>query len=285
MTKKKHKHTFHLTNSNYVVTPPTKGLNLGLRELLKYRKLVWVMMWREILVRYKQTYIGAAWVLIQPIITTIVFVIIFNRMMNVQSNEVPYVAFALSGIICWVYFTHAVTKSSICLLTNRILLKKVYFSRLTLPVSVILGGLLDFFIAFVVLVVVLIIYQIPIGLHFLFFPFFLFLLVLNALAVGLWLSSINVKYRDVKNMLPFLLQIGLFITPIGYPLALAPEKWKLFFILNPLSGAIAGFRWSILGTEFPSWLVLGTSIGVTFILLVSGLLFFKKQEPYFSDLL
>jgi len=274
-----------ITNRDYVVTPPKKKLMLGVVELLEYRKLVWVMMWREVLIRYKQTYLGAAWVLIQPMITAVVFVIIFNRMMDVQVTEVPYVAFALCGIICWVYFTHAVTKSSICLVTNRILLRKIYFSKLVLPVATILGGLLDFFIAFIVMIAVLISYQIPIGLSFLAFPLFLLLIVLNALALGLLLSSINVKYRDVSNMLPFIMQIGLFLTPIGYPLALAPGKWQLLFTLNPLSGAIEGFRWAILGTAFPSWTALGNSIVITLLFLLTGLLLFKKREPYFSDLL
>lgn len=274
-----------IQDKNYRITPPSKKVRLGIRELLQHRELIFVMVWREILIRYKQTLIGSAWVLIQPIITVGVFVVLFNQIMNVDTRGIPYVLFALCGIVPWIYFTHALTKSSYSLLENQNILRKTYFPRIVLPIAGVLSGLIDFAIALVLMFVGLLIYQIPIGINFLFFPLFVLLIVLFSLAVGLWVSSINIQYRDINNIFPFLIQIGLFITPIGYPLEMASEKWRFIFGFNPLTGAIEGLRWSILGTGFPGWSILLQSVSITVLLLISGLYFFKKKEKNLTDFL
>jgi len=271
------------SQKDYSINPPLKGIQLDLVELMRYYELIWVMIKREIAIRYKQTLIGSAWIILQPTITVAIFVIVFNKMMGVAASGIPYVAFALCGIAPWLYFTHAVTRTSYCLIENQSILRKIYFPRLVLPISTSLGGLFDFVVMLLLLIVVLIFYQVPFTIAFLLAPAFLLLVVINALAMGLWLSAFNIKYRDLNNILPFLIQIGLFITPIGYPMDMAPEKLNFIFNLNPLAGAISGFRWAILGTSFPPITTLMFSIVFSVLFLVSGLYIFKKKEDNLVD--
>lgn len=267
------------------IQPPQKKVSLRLRELLDYWDLIFILIWREIKIRYKQTVVGSAWAIIQPVVSMLIFTLLFDKVMNVPSGNIPYPIFSFCALVPWTYFTHALTKTSRCLVDNRVLLVKVYFPRLIYPLAAALGGLIDFFIALAILVIMQCYYGIAPSAAVLLFPFFLSLNILAALSVGLWLAAINVQYRDVMNVLPFLMQIWLFITPVAYSSGMIPEKWQFVYGLNPMTGVVEGFRWIMLGSSAPPPAILLASIGMIAILLISGLFFYKKREDYFTDVI
>ena len=268
--------------STIVIRPSRGWVSLDLRDLWRYRELLYFLTWRDIKVRYKQTIFGAAWAILQPFFTMIVFSIFFGRLAKVPSDGIPYPIFAYCALLPWSYFAGALDRASNSLVGSSHLITKVYFPRLAIPISAVLAGLLDFAIAFVVLLGMMVYYGFAPTTAALTLPFFLLLAVATALGVGLWLSALNVQYRDVRYTIPFLTQFWLFATPIAYPSSLVPEQWRAWYGLNPMAGVVEGFRWALLGKEPPGPL-LAVSIVVVVLLLIGGLYYFRRMEKTFAD--
>ncbi|MGD8403888.1 MAG: ABC transporter permease [Anaerolineales bacterium] len=264
---------------------PTTGLAaLNLRDLWVYRELVLFMIWRQLKVRYKQTALGAAWAIIQPLMTMIVFNFIFGNVAKVPTDDIPYPIFSYTALLPWGLFTTALNQASRSLTTNQNMVTKIYFPRLVLPISSVLAGLVDFAIAFVILVGLLIYYGVTPAWNVLWtLPLFLLLSIVTALGVALWLSAINVQYRDVNYALPFLTQFWLFITPVAYSASVISDKWQLVYSLNPMAGVVNGFRWALLGAGSGPDLALWISVGISLLILISGLFYFRNMERTFAD--
>ncbi|MDA2918685.1 ABC transporter permease [Desulfobacterota bacterium AH_259_B03_O07] len=267
-----------------IIKPSRGWVQLNLREVWKYKELLYFLTWRDIKVRYKQTVLGAAWAILQPFLTMIVFSIFFGRLAKVPSDGIPYPIFAYCALLPWQLFANTLTQSGNSLVGNQQLITKVYFPRLVIPISVVLGGLVDFGIAFVVLLGMMFYYGIVPTVATLTLPLFLLLAIATALAVGLWLSALNVKYRDVRYTIPFLTQFWLFATPIAYPSSMVPEQWRAVYGLNPMAGVVEGFRWALLGKEQGPGTLLAVSTVVVIILLVGGLYYFRRMEKTFADI-
>jgi lipopolysaccharide transport system permease protein len=256
-----------------------------LRELWEYRELLYFLIWRDVKVRYKQTVLGAAWAIIQPVFMMLVFSLFFGRLAKVPSDGIPYPVFAFCALIPWQLFAHALTESSNSLIANERLITKVYFPRLIVPMAAVLGGLVDFVIAFVLLLLMIVYYGIVPTWAIVTVPGFIVLAVLTALGVGLWLSALNVQYRDVRYTIGFLIQFWLFATPVAYPSSLIPEGWRAFYGLNPMAGVVEGFRWALLGKSEPPGTLLVVSIVVVVLMLVGGLYYFRRTEQKFADII
>ena len=263
---------------------PSKGwVFLKLHDLWEYRELLYFLAWRDIKVRYKQTVLGAAWAIIQPFSTMVVFSIFFGRLAKMPSDGIPYPIFAYCALLPWSYFAGALDRAGNSLVGNANLLTKVYLPRLVLPLSATMAGLLDFAIAFVVLIAMMIFYGITPTSAVWTLPFFLLLALATSLGVGLWLSALNVQYRDVRYTIPFLTQFWLFASPVAYPSSLVPEQWRVLYGLNPMAGVIEGFRWALLGKGSGPGPMLAVSVLVTAVLLVSGAYYFRRMEKTFAD--
>lgn len=265
---------------------------LNLRELWQFRELIYFLTWRDILVRFKQTAFGATWAVLQPLFTMVVFTFFFGKLAKVPTGGIPYPIFSFAALLPWGLFSKAIGDAGRSLVQQRAMITKVYFPRLVIPIASVLGGVVDFAISFVVLILMIVYYNsipgdayhIPITARLLFLPLFLLLCVLTALGVGMWLSALNVIYRDVNHIIPFLTQILLFLTPIAYSAEMIPQKWQLLYALNPMAGVVEGFRWSLLGTDnMPGFLLL-VSVLVTFVMLISGLYYFRRMERTFADM-
>lgn len=254
-------------------------------ELWEYRELLYTLVEREIKIRYKQTAIGASWVLLQPLITMVIFTAIFGRMAKMPSDGVWYPAFTLTALLPWTYFSQAITRSGQSLVSSANLVTKVYFPRMLLPLSMIISPLIDFALSLVLLFGLLVYAGIPLTWKVLTLPLFILVAMLTAAGVGLILSTANVKYRDVGHAIPFLIQIWMFLSPIVYPVSLVPERWRLLYGLNPMAGVIEGFRWALLGKSAPDPVVLGASIVVFLGVLIGGLAYFRKMERDFADVI
>ena len=257
--------------------------SLNLRELWEYRELLYVLTWRDIKVRYKQSALGAAWAVLQPLLTMSVFTIVFGRLARMPSEGIPYPVFVFAALLPWQLFALVLTRAGNSLVANQQLITKVYFPRLFIPLSTVLGGLVDFAIAFVILVVLLVFYGIVPTAAILTLPLFLALAVATSLAMGLWLSALNVRYRDVVHTLPFLTQFWFFATPITYPTTLVPEGWRPLYGLNPMVGVVEGFRWALLGQSAVVGPLVFVSTAVVGVLLVGGLVYFRRMERTFAD--
>ncbi|NOT04583.1 MAG: ABC transporter permease [Anaerolineales bacterium] len=265
---------------------PSKGFAaLNLRDLWVYRELVFFMIWRDIKVRYKQTMLGALWAIIQPILTMLVFNFLLNRgVLNVQSDGIPYPIFSYTGLLPWGLFVAALNQASRSLTSNHNMITKIYFPRLILPVASVLGGLVDFVIAFIVLIGMMIYFKVSPAWSVLWtLPLFLLLAIVTALGVALWLSAINVQYRDVNYALPFLTQFWLFITPVIYSSSGFSEKMRLAYSLNPMAGVVNGFRWALLGSGTGPDASLWVSVAISFLVLFGGLFYFRNMEKTFAD--
>jgi len=259
---------------------------LRFREVWEYRELLYFLAWRTIKVRYKQTLLGAAWAILQPVFAMVVFSVIFGRLVGVPSDGIPYPLFAYAGLLPWQLFAQSVTESANSLVNNEHLLTKVYFPRFVIPASTILVSLLDFTVAGAVLAGLMGYYGIaPAGGAVWAVPLLVLQAVGTALGVGLWLAALNVRYRDIRHVVPFLIQGWLFLTPIVYPSSLVPRGWRLALALNPMTGVVEGFRWALLGTKPVLGGALGLSAIITLVVLVSGVLFFRRMERTFADLL
>ena len=265
---------------------PSKGFAaLNLRDLWVYRELVFFMIWRDIKVRYKQTMLGALWAIIQPILTMLVFNFLLNRgVLNVQSDGIPYPIFSYTGLLPWGLFVAALNQASRSLTSNHNMITKIYFPRLILPVASVLGGLVDFVIAFIVLIGMMFYFKVSPAWSVLWtLPLFLLLAIVTALGVALWLSAINVQYRDVNYALPFLTQFWLFITPVIYSSSGFSEKMRLAYSLNPMAGVVNGFRWALLGSGTGPDASLWVSVTISFLVLFGGLFYFRNMEKTFAD--
>jgi lipopolysaccharide transport system permease protein len=264
---------------------PTTGLAaLNLRDLWVYRELVFFMIWRTLKVRYKQTLLGAAWAVIQPLMTMIVFNFIFGNVAKVPTDNIPYPIFSFTALLPWGLFTNALNQASRSLTANQNMVTKIYFPRLVLPISSVLAGLVDFGIAFIILVALMFYYGVTPAWNVLWtLPLFILLSITTALGVALWLSAINVQYRDVNYALPFLTQFWLFITPVAYSASVISQKWQLVYSLNPMAGVVNGFRWALLGAGTGPDVGLWISIGISLVILVSGLFYFRNMERTFAD--
>ncbi len=271
---------------------PSRGwAALNLVELWRYRELIYFLIWRDIKVRYKQTVLGAAWAIIQPFFTMIVFTIFFGKLAKVPSDNVPYPIFSYTALLPWGMFTKALTDAGRSLISNRTMITKVYFPRLAIPFASVLSGVVDFGIAFIVLLGMMIYYNTLPGSTYhvnltgniLLLPLFILLALITALGVGLWLSALNVIYRDINYIIPFLTQFWLFITPIAYPSSMIPERWRLIYALNPMTGVVEGFRWVLLGTETAPGPMLAVSTTISLLILITGLFYFRRMERTFAD--
>ena len=269
--------------SHIVIRPSTGWTGVSLRDLWAYRELLYFLAWRDIKVRYKQTALGVIWVVIQPLFAMLVFSVFFGRLAGMPSDGVPYPVFAFCALLPWQLFAHALTESSASLVTNQNLITKVYFPRLIIPLAPVLASLLDFLIAFGLLLGMLAYYRITPTLWVWTLPLFLLLAIALAIGVGLWLAALNARYRDVRYTIPFLTQIWLFATPIAYPSSLVPEPWRAWYGLNPMAGVVDGFRWALLGTADAPGGLMAVSAAVTLVILVSGVHYFRRTERTFAD--
>jgi lipopolysaccharide transport system permease protein len=276
----------HLTNRVHTrLEPPGRWATPSLRDFWQYRELLFYLVWRDIKVRYKQTMLGAAWAVIQPFLTMVVFSVFFGALAGLPSDDLPYPLFTYTALLPWQLFAFALTESSNSLVNNQRLIAKIYFPRLVIPVSAALSGLVDFAIAFIVLLGMMLFYGIPLTLRILILPLLIVLTMVAALAVGLWLAALNVKYRDVRYVVPFIVQLGFFLTPIAYSSTLVPAGLRPLYALNPMVGVVEGFRWALLGSQAPAAMLILVSTLVALLLLSGGLLYFRRMEDTFADLL
>ena len=267
-----------------IIYEPSHGWNsLNLREVWRYRELLFFLTWRDIKVRYAQAALGVSWAILQPVLTMIIFSVIFGNLAKLPSDGIPYPVFSYVALLPWQLFAGALGRAGTSLVGNANLLTKVYFPRLVIPFSAVLAGLVDFCIAFIVLLGLMYYYHISLTWRILWLPLLVLLAMLTALAVGLWLSALNVQYRDVSQAIPFLIQAWMYASPVAYSAGMIPQgKWRIIYGLNPLAGVIQGFRWALLGAAPPDQLMVASVIVVS-ILLISGLYYFKRMERTFAD--
>ena len=268
-----------------VVIKPDRGLfDLELKALWEYRELLYFLVWRDVKIRYKQTLIGAGWAILQPVMTMVVFTVVFGKFAKISSDGLPYPIFAYAALLPWNLFSHSLTRGGASVVGNAGLVSKIYFPRLILPLSGVLSPMIDFAISFMILAVMMIWYGILPGWGVFTLPLFLLLATLTALAVGLWLAALNVRYRDVGHAIPFLAQLWLFASPVAYPVSVVPEAWRWLYSLNPMAGVIEGFRWALLGRQSPDLAVIAISSLTVIALLMAGIVYFRYTERTFADI-
>lgn len=264
---------------------PSRGwVSIRLRELWEYRELLYFLTWRDIKVRYKQTALGAAWAIIQPFFTMVVFSLFFGRLAKVPSDGIPYPIFSFAALCPWTFFANGLSQSSNSLVGSANLISKVYFPRLVVPISSVLSGVIDFFLAFIVLLGMMLYYGIVPTLNTLWLPLFLLLALVSSLGVGLWLSALNVEYRDVRYVVPFITQFWMFSTPIAYSSHLLSQPWRTIYGLNPMVGVVEGFRWALLGTKTAPGPIIAVSSTAALVILVTGAFYFRRMEKTFADI-
>jgi lipopolysaccharide transport system permease protein len=271
--------------SHELVITSARRLFPDARELWAYRELLFFMVWRDVKVRYKQTAIGAAWAILQPVTTMILFSIIFGHLARLPSNGIPYPLFAYSALVPWTLFTYALTQSSNSLVSNQALVSKVYFPRIFVPIAAALAGLVDFVLSFSVLIGMMVYYGVTPTAAIVLLPLFLLLAVATALAIGLWFSTLSVRYRDVQYTVPFIVQFWLFATPVAYSSTLIPGTWRLIYGLNPMAGVVDGFRWALLGERGNVGPMIGVSAAAVVVIAICSLLYFQRTESTFADVL
>jgi len=267
------------------IRPSAGWLDLDLGSLWRFRELLYYLVWREVKIRYKQAALGVAWAILQPLFTVLIFTAIFGIFARFPSDGLPYPVFALAAVLPWTYFAEALRRSATGLVTDADLVRKIYFPRIIIPVAGASSPLLDFAFGLIVLLGLMAWYGIVPGLSFLTLPLWLAETFGLALAIGLWLGPINVRYRDVMHTLPFVIQVWMFATPIVYPLSMIPEKWRTLYSLNPVVGIVEGFRWSLLGTGRPDLAAVGISLVVIVLALFGGVVYFRKMERSFADVI
>ena len=273
-----------MAESTQLVIEPTRGwavLKLG--EVWEYRELLYFLVWRDVKVRYKQTALGVLWVVLQPLVTTLIFTVVFGNLAKIPSGNLPYPLFAFAALLPWNYFAGALTRAGTSLVNNANLITKIYFPRLIIPLAGVINGLVDFGISLIVLVALMIYYGVVPNAAVLLLPFFLLMAIGTALGVSLWLAALGVQYRDVNYLLPFLSQVWMYATPVVYPASLFPERWRPLLGLNPMAGVVEGFRWALTGSGDAPGPLLLVSVGIIVVLLVSGLVFFRNTERTFAD--
>lgn len=266
------------------IRPSGAWVSLGLDELWHYRELLYFFVWRDIKIRYKQTLLGASWAIIQPFFTMVVFSLFFGRLAKVPSDGIPYPIFSYAALVPWTFFANGVMQASNSLVMNSNMVKKIYFPRLAMPIGSVLAGVLDFCLAFLVLIGMMFFYHMYPTVNTIWLPFFFLLALITTLGVSLWLSAMNVQFRDVRYIVPFLVQIWLFITPIAYPSSMLSEPWRTLYGINPMAGVVEGFRWALLGTEAPGPIIWVSAL-VAIMVLVSGIIYFRRMETSFADII
>ena len=271
--------------ANILRIQPLKGwAPVRIRELWEYRELLYFLIWRDIKVRYKQTVLGGLWAIIQPFTTMVVFSLFFGKLGKIPSDNIPYPIFCYAALVPWTFFANGLTQSSDSLIGNANLIRKVYFPRLTIPIAAVLSGIVDFGLAFIVLLGMMLYYGVVPGFNLVWLPLFLLLTLVCSLGTGLWLSALNLKYRDVRYVVPFLTQLWLFVTPIAYPSSMLPQRWQLVYGLNPMAGVVKGFRWALLGTTpAPGPIIIVSSLA-SLLILIGGVFYFRNMERTFADL-
>ena len=276
---------YQIPDKPVVVIQPSKSwVALNLRDLWHYRDLLYILTKRDVQVRYKQTLLGAAWAIIQPLFTMLIFSLLFGRLAEMPSDGVPYPIFAFAGLLPWTFFSNAVTNSGNSLVGNSNLVTKVYFPRMVIPMASVASGLIDFAVAFGLLILLMLYYGVGFSINLIMVPILILLTALLAIGIGMWMSALNVKYRDIRYALPFLIQLGMFASPIIYPLSFVPEKWRWLLLLNPLAGQIEGYRAAFFGTPF-NWLALAISAVITFVVLIYSAYNFRRMEKSFADII
>jgi lipopolysaccharide transport system permease protein len=270
-------------NAHIHIQPSSGWVALKLRELWEYRELLYFLAMRDIHVRYKQTVLGAAWAIIQPFFTMVVFSLFFGRLAGIPSDGVPYPIFSYAALVPWTFFANGLGQASDSLANSSALITKVYFPRLTIPIAKALAGVVDFVLAFLVLLGMMIYYGMAPTINILWLPLLLVLALAASLGVGLWLSAMNVQFRDVRYLVPFLTQLWMFCTPVAYPSSLLPEPWRTVYGINPMVGVVEGFRWALLGTQTAPGLMIIASSLVTMAILVGGAFYFRRMEKTFAD--
>lgn len=277
-------HTLSGDNLLHVHIEPTRGwVSLKLFELWEYRELLYFLTWRDIKVRYKQTALGAAWAIIQPFFTMVVFSLFFGKLAKMPSDGIPYPIFSYAALVPWTFFANGLSQSANSLVLSANLIKKIYFPRLVIPISSVLSGVVDFFLAFLVLLAMMVFYGRYPTSAVLWLPFFLLLALVTSLGVGLWLTALNVEYRDVRYVVPFLTQFWMFATPIAYSSSLLKEPWRSIYGLNPMAGVVDGFRWALLGTSQAPGPIIYVSAVAALLILISGAYYFRRMEKTFAD--
>ena len=266
------------------IEPSNTWVSLKLGELWQYRELLYFLIWRDIKVRYKQTALGAAWAIIQPLFSMLIFSLFFGRLAQMPSDGIPYPLFSLAALVPWTFFANGLNQSSNSLVASANLLKKVYFPRLVIPIATVLAGVVDFALSFVVLLGLMAFYGIAPTINLLWMPLFLLLALVTSLAVGLWMSALNVKYRDVRYIVPFVIQVWMFSTPIVYPSSLLPASWRTIYGLNPMVGVVEGFRWALLGTNTVPGFMIAVSATAALLILIGGAFYFRHMEKSFADI-
>lgn len=263
---------------------PSKGwVSLKLGELWHYRELLYFLIWRDVKVRYKQTALGAAWAIIQPVMTMVVFSLFFGKLGKIPSDGIPYPIFSFAALVPWTFFANGLSQASNSLVGSANLITKVYFPRLTIPIATVFSGIVDFVLAFLVLLAMMLYYGIVPTVNVLFLPLFLLLAVVTSLGVGLWLSALNVEFRDVRYVVPFITQFWMFATPIAYPSSLLSEPWRTIYGMNPMVGVVEGFRWALLGTGTAPGPIIAVSSLTALVILLSGAFYFRRMEKTFAD--
>lgn len=270
--------------SVHVIRPSSGWMGMNARELWIYRELLYFLVWRSLKVRYKQTVLGAAWAFLQPLMAMVIFSIFFGRLAKMPSDGVPYPVFVYCGLLPWQLFSQAVTECGNSLVGNQHLITKVYFPRLIIPIAGVVAGTVDFAIAFLLLLGMQVYYGIYPHARLLLFPLFILFAMMTALAIGIWLSALNVKYRDVRYVIPFLTQFWLFATPVAYPSSLVPARWRPLVGLNPMAGVVEGFRWALLGTRSGAGPLVLVSALIVLLMLFAGIAYFRSMEKTVADL-
>jgi len=265
---------------------PSRGwVPLDLGALWQYRELLYFLAWRDIKVRYKQTALGAAWAILQPFLTMVVFTIFFGRLAHMPSNGIPYPIFSYAALVPWTFFANGVTFSSTSMVSNSNLISKVYFPRLIIPIAAVLSNLVDFVLAFILLVGMMLYFGMSPTRAIVFLPIFLLLAIVAAMGVSIWLAALNVEFRDVRYVVPFLIQIWLFATPIAYPTSLLHGIWRTVYGLNPMVGVVDGFRWALLGTKMTLSPAVAVSAAMSLVILIAGMYYFRRMEKSFADVI
>ena len=269
--------------SKIVVDAKQSSLRIDFKELISYRDLFYILSYRDLRVRYAQTFLGFVWALLQPLATLLIFVLVFGMVVKVDTGGIPYPLFAISGISMWTYFGFVLNQSGNSVIGAQEMIKKIYFPRLVIPLSKAVVGFVDFGVSLLMLVILMIVYKFTPSMNIIFAPLFILLNIIAALSVGIWLSALTIRYRDFQHIIPFLVQFGMYATPVAYPARLVPEKYQLIYNLNPMAGVIQGFRWSVFGGSPPD-VYFYISMGVILSLFVSGLFYFKKVENVMADI-
>jgi len=265
-----------------IIRPPKRWVPINFSEILQYHELLYFYTWREVKIRYKQTALGFLWAIIQPLFLMVIFTLFFGKLANIPSEGIPYPLFSYAGLIPWTLFAEGLTRSSNSMVSNANIMTKVYFPRLIMPLSGVLSPLVDFAIAFVIFIPMMAYFGFVPTIAVVLLPAFILLALMTSLAVGLWLSALNVKYRDFQYTIPFIIQLWLFASPVVYPSSILPAQLQILYGLNPMTGVIEGFRWALLGTNPPEAMIL-ISVGVVILLLIGGLFYFKRMEQYYAD--